>query len=123
MAKKKAVRGRLFTGYKESVVDLQDGKLAGSHNKDGGEHEANADSKHCQGCEEQPSKDQQPVPSTHCAVWLAKISVIDRQTSEARLLHPRQFAQELPFVTSGHGAQPAQVAGADDFAQASVSEQ
>jgi hypothetical protein len=39
-------------------MDLQDGKLAGSYDKDGGEHEPNADSKHCQGCDEQTTKDQ-----------------------------------------------------------------
>jgi hypothetical protein len=45
--------------------DLQDGKLARFNDKDGCEHEANTGSKHCQGCDEEPPKDEQPVPPTH----------------------------------------------------------
>lgn len=81
-------------------MDLQDGKLAGSNDKDGGEHEPNADSKHCQGSDEQTTKDQQPVPSTHCKYWSAKISVIDRQTRRRGFCMQDSFAQELPSVTS-----------------------
>jgi hypothetical protein len=40
-----------FEWLQKRARDLQDGKLAGSDNEDGGEHEPNAGSKQCQGCD------------------------------------------------------------------------
>jgi len=39
-------------------MNLQDGKLAGFDNEDGGEHEPNAGSKHRQGCNQKTPKDE-----------------------------------------------------------------
>jgi hypothetical protein len=68
--------------------DLQDGKLARFNNKDRGEHEANTGSKHRQGCDEEPTKDEQAVPPTHCGYWLAEINM-NHEFMKASLLHPR----------------------------------
>jgi hypothetical protein len=101
------VRGGLLTGGKKRAMDLQDGKLAGSYDKYGGEHEPNADSKHCQGCDEQSTEDQQPVPSTDCKYWSAGISVIDRQTRECgtsackTVLRRNSLHSHRPSCTAG----------------------
>jgi hypothetical protein len=56
---RKAVQGANATGWKgKAQPDLQNSKLAGSDDKDGGEHEPNADSKHCQGGEQEAAKDE-----------------------------------------------------------------
>jgi hypothetical protein len=75
--RKKAACGTRFDGTWRNMrlQDLQDGKLARSDNKDRGKHEANTGSKQCQGCNQEPTKDKQPVPPTHCGYWLAKISM------------------------------------------------
>ena len=68
---------------------LQDGKLARFNDEDGSEHEPNAGSKHRQGCDQQPTKDEKSVPPTHCRYWLAKINMDDSRTRDASLLQPR----------------------------------
>jgi hypothetical protein len=95
----------------ESIEDLQDGKLARSHEKDGGKHEANADSKQGQGCEQKTAEDKQPVPPAHCEYWSARISMAGSRTGDGNCCMRNSFAQEPPICHTGHGAQPAQSAG------------
>lgn len=98
-------KGR-FDWLQDSSKDLQDSKLPWSDDEDGGEHQPNADSKHCQGCEQETTKDEQSIPPTHCGYWSAQISVVNADYGMQG-----SFCAGTPICHIGHRAQPAQSAG------------
>jgi len=88
--------------------DLQNGKLARPEQKDRRKHQANTSSKHCQGSNEQPTKDEQSVPPTHCRYGLADVNMSQRCV-QCEGPASEVVTQELPSVTLSVVARPGTV--------------